>query len=67
MYVMQVNLIEVDVDDVCDVGEVDVDHVGDEKDTVRDVGNVDDICDVDEVDVDDVGDVKDVGDVIQIK
>ena len=58
------NLIEVDVDDVCDVGEVDVYDVGYVKDTVRDVGNVDDVCDVGEVDVDDVGDVKDVGDVM---
>ena len=55
------------IDDVhvCDVDEADVDHVGDVKDIVEDVGDVDGVCsNIDEVDVDDVGDVKDVGGVM---
>ena len=57
---IQMTLIEVDVDDVndgCDVHEVDVDDVDDENDE----------CDVHEVDAGDIGDVKDVEDVVWIK
>ena len=76
MYVMQMELNEigvddVNVDDVCDVGEVHIGDVGDVTDIARDVGDVDDVCDdgvdVDEVDADDVGDARDVGGVMYMK
>ena len=71
MYVMQMELNEIGVDDVIVVGEVHVGDVGDVTDIARDVGDVDDVCDdgvdVDEVDADDVGDARDVGGVMYMK